>query len=88
MSVEEHLADIDFRKREVRQANHINQFKEWYVELAQQPYSDMIQGQLSMLSAVLWHLLPAKEYKKLVTSKKGLGQPRQTNLVVEPPHRA
>lgn len=72
MIKKEHLKDVDFRTREIRQASHINQFKEWYVQLSQEPYSDMIQGQLSMLSAVLWHLLPKSEYKKLVTSKKDL----------------
>ncbi len=68
----EHLKDIDFRTREVRQEGAIKDFKQWYVQLASQPYSDRIQGQLSMLSSVLWYLLPANEYKKLVTSKKDL----------------
>lgn len=68
----EHLKDIDFRKREVRQDNHINQFKEWYTILSQEKYSETTQAQLNMLSAVLWHLLPKADYKKLTTSKKDL----------------
>lgn len=70
----EHIKDIDFRKREVRQAAHINQFKEWYNHLAEQPYSEANQAQLSMLSAVLWHLLSKQDYKKLVTSKIDLAK--------------
>lgn len=66
-----HLKDIDFRTREIRQANHLEQFKTWYETLAQFPYDPVIQGQLAMLSAVLWHLLPEKEYKRLTRIKKG-----------------
>lgn len=71
--IEDHLADIDFRKKEVRQANHVEEFKKWYNEL--QKYAthhdldERIQGQLTMLSAVLWHLLSTKDYKKVHETK-------------------
>lgn len=73
--IKDHIKDIDFRKREVRQQEAVKDFKQWYAQLSQRPYSEMLQGQLSMLSAVLWYLLPPKEYKKLVTSKKDLNAP-------------
>jgi hypothetical protein len=65
----EHLKDIDFRKREVRQADHINEFKNWYNELANRPYTETTQAQLTMLSSVLWYLLPKKDYNKLTKLK-------------------
>lgn len=68
----DHLKDIDFRSREERQKHALKEFKDWYALLSNKPYSDLSQGQLTMLSAVLWHLLPKNEYKKLVTSKRNL----------------
>lgn len=67
-SLIEHLPDIDFRSREERQTNAIEEFKQWYEILAERQairYDDRLQAQLAMLSAVLWHLLPKSEYKKL-----------------------
>ena len=68
--IEDHLADIDFRKKEVRQANYLEEFKNWYNELYEysesHEYNERIQGQLALLSAVLWHLLPTKDYKKFI----------------------
>ena len=66
MSIAEHLQDIDFRKKEVRQKDYLKEFILWHKQLSKEPYSDLIHGQLTMLSAVLWYLLPTKEYKKLV----------------------
>lgn len=71
-----HLKDIDFRTREERQKDALTEFQAWYVQLSGCPYSELNQGQLSMLSAVLWYLLPANQYKKLVTSKKDLDAPK------------
>lgn len=67
-----HLKDIDFRTREERSQNRIETYKEWYKILISVPQNERIAGQLTMLSAVLWHELPANEYKKLTTSKKGI----------------
>lgn len=68
--IEEHLKDIDFRKREVRQATHKETFIDWYNQLyeysSRHDYDPLIQGQLTMLSSVLWYLLPKQDYKKLV----------------------
>lgn len=69
----EHLKDIDFRKREVRQADYVNEFTNWYNELFEysqnHDYNQTVQAQLTMLSSVLWYLLPAKDYKKLTKHK-------------------
>lgn len=69
----EHLKDIDFRKREVRQADYINEFTNWYNELFEHSqnhdYNQTVQAQLTMLSSVLWYLLPKKDYNKLVKHK-------------------
>jgi hypothetical protein len=66
----EHIKDIDFRTREERQKQALPDFVEWYKDLAkkseEEGYSDLLQGQLTMLSSVLWYLLPEKDYKKLV----------------------
>ncbi len=67
-----HLRDIDFRSREERQKMALVDFKNWYETLlANQDlaFSERTQGQLTMLSSVLWYLLPESEYKEL-TSKK------------------
>lgn len=78
----DHLKDIDFRSREVRQNDHIKQFKECYIIIANRPFTETNQAQLMMLSAVLWHLLPKTEYKKLVTSKKDLAK-TETDIQME-----
>ena len=65
---DEHLKDIDFRPRDVRSQNALQEFVSWYEDLAAAQivdYSERRQGQLTMLSAVLWHLLPAADYKRL-----------------------
>lgn len=64
----EHLKDIDFRTRQQRNKNAIMDMKEWYLSLyksRQTNDSDRLQGQMTMLAAVLWLLLPEKEYKQL-----------------------
>ncbi len=68
-SMYKHIKDIDFRTREVRQENAIEDFKQWYLHLTSLPYSETTQAQIGMLSAVLWYTLPKNEYKKLVTNK-------------------
>lgn len=73
MIKEAHLKDIDFRSREERQKSAITEFKEWYEDLVAHQaleYSERTQGQLTMLSSVLWYLLPEKDYKKLIRLKK------------------
>lgn len=70
--IQDHIKDVDFRTREERQKVCLPEFIGWYSNLVSQPYSERNQGQLTMLSSVLWYLLPVKEYKKLVTSNKGL----------------
>lgn len=73
MIKKEHLKDIDFRSREQRSKEAIKDFTDWYNELYQRitknGYSDTLQAQLSMLSAVLWYLLPEKDYKQLTKLK-------------------
>lgn len=72
MGTEDHLADIDFRTKEARQANNLEEFKNWYNELSgysERHYNPRIQGQLTMLSAVLWHLMSTKDYKKFMKLK-------------------
>lgn len=69
-NVSEHLKDIDFRTREDRQKHAKEDFIKWYNELSSREYSTEVQAQLSMLSSVLWYLLPKHEYRRLVTSKK------------------
>lgn len=62
----EHLKDIDFRSHEVRSKSAKEDFIKWYEELQNRPRTERIEGQLSMLSSVLWYLLSPKEYKKLI----------------------
>lgn len=72
MIKEAHLKDIDFRSRAERQKQMIPDFIEWYEDLiAHQAisYSERIQGQLTMLTSVLWYLLPEKDYRKLTRRK-------------------
>lgn len=72
-NIQEHLDDIDFRSREVRRASKAQTYKDWYDQLYEFSlrYDDeRIQGQLTMLSAVLWHELPKSEYKKFIAIKK------------------
>lgn len=58
-------------------------FKDWYIELHRaltvHGDSDYLFGQLTMISSVLNKLLPAHEYRKLVTSKT-LNSPNNTLL--------
>lgn len=64
----EHLKDIDFRTREQRQATSTDTFIEWYEELQtrlENNYDERIAGQLEILSAVLWHILPLSDYANL-----------------------
>lgn len=71
-STEQHLKDIDFRPWQERHENRLETYKQWYTMLLNVPQDERIAGQLTMLSAVLWHELPEKEYKKLTTVKKGM----------------
>lgn len=72
MIKEAHLKDIDFRTKSERKKQMIPDFIEWYEDLiAHQAlgYSERTQGQLTMLTSVLWYLLPEKDYKKLTRLK-------------------
>lgn len=72
MIKEEHLKDIDFRTKAQRKKEMVSDFKEWYEDLiAHQAlsYSERTQGQLTMLTSVLWYILPEKDYKKLTQLK-------------------
>ena len=68
----EHLKDIDFRSREERQKHLIPDLKEWYEDLQGHQslhFSPTVQAQITMLSSILWYLLPEKDYKKLTQLK-------------------
>lgn len=80
----DHLKDVDFRTREVRQLEALEDFKRWYESLVvvKRP-SDRLQGQLTMLSAVLWHLLPPSDYKKLVTRKMTKGDREAAKRILQ-----
>jgi hypothetical protein len=68
-----HLQNIDFRTREQRSKEAIDDFKQWYrdlhVQVCLKP-DERLEGQLTMLSAVLWYLLPASEYKAFMKISK------------------
>ncbi len=71
-NIQEHLDDVDFRSREQRQANRKETYIDWYNQLSECLLGhddERLQGQLTMLSAILWHELTPNEYKKLTTSK-------------------
>lgn len=81
MAIKDHLADIDFRTREVRQADYKDEFKRWYDELCNRlstGYDDVVYAQLTVLTAVLWYLLPKNEYNKLrkIKQKPKSSQPK------------
>lgn len=70
--IKDHLKDIDFRSREERQKQMIPDLKDWYENLqAHQAlsYSETTQAQITMLSSILWLLLPEKDYKRLTRLK-------------------
>jgi FMN-dependent NADH-azoreductase len=67
-----HLKDIDFRTREQRAESWKEDFIEWYKDMhahQELAYSDLVQGKIEMLSAVLWYLLPKEEFKQLTKRK-------------------
>lgn len=63
MAKKEHLKDINWSSRKERRENHIEDFKNWYRVLSNQPYSERINGQLTILSVVLWYLTEDDKYK-------------------------
>lgn len=72
MIIPAHLKDIDFRTREERQKAWKEDFTDWYQDmLAHQSlaYDDRVQAKIEMLGAVLWYLLPEKDYRKLTKLK-------------------
>lgn len=82
----EHLEDIDFRSREERQALASEELVKWYNRVfdaySADPSSEWLGGQLSMISACLWMLLPKAEYKKLRTIKyKKVKDAKNTTLL-------
>lgn len=68
-NIVKHLADIDFRTREERSKGWKVEFMRWYEDLDRallyNPQDPILQGQMMMLSSVLWHLLREPEYKQL-----------------------
>lgn len=74
----QHIADIDFRTKEERQRHALDDFKGWYDALYDQQllsYSDLAQAQLTLLSSILWYLMPDKEYKKFLKRKPVVSAP-------------
>ena len=71
--IQDHLDDIDFRTWSERSKSATEDFVNWYNQLHEyadsHDYDERIQGQLLMLSSVLWYLLDPKDYKKLVKLK-------------------
>lgn len=63
---EAHLKDIDFRTHAVRQSHALEDFKKWYDELEAVEQTERIQGQITILSSVLWYLMDPKEYKQFM----------------------
>lgn len=72
MATLDHLKDIDFRTKAERQKAYKEDFIEWYEDMLGHQhlhFSETVQAKLQMLSAVLWYLLPEKEYRKLTRRK-------------------
>ena len=70
--IQEHLQDIDFRSKEERSKQIIPDLISWYNSLIDNKdlmKDQRLQGQATMLSSVLWYLLPSKDYKKLMKLK-------------------
>ncbi len=70
--IQEHLQDIDFRSKEERSKQIIPDLISWYNSLIDNKdlmKDQRLQGQVTMLSSVLWYLLPSKDYKKLMKLK-------------------
>ena len=70
--IQEHLQDIDFRSQEERSKQVIPDLTLWYNSLIDN--KDLMKdqrliGQVTMLSSVLWYLLPSKDYKNLMKLK-------------------
>lgn len=63
----------------------INWYESLHRSFKQDGYNDFLQGQLTMLTAVLKQVLTAKEYEKLTrykpTTKKELRRARNTTLL-------
>ena len=86
MSVEEHLQDIDFRKREVRQSEAIKEICGWYEQLSKHLETsddERIEAQLQAISAVLWLLMPAKAYKAFMKHKPETTKETEENIMFE-----
>lgn len=78
-----HIDDIDLRTHEERQKSWRKDFMQWYEDL--QSYrkkngvsDERVEGQLTMLSSVLWYLLDPKQYKALVKGKIYIDQSKLT----------
>lgn len=81
-NIKKHLDDIDFRTQEERSKSWKDDFLAWHKDISQtmkvHGYNDMLAGQLTMLSSVLWYLLPPKEYKALVRGRVFIDQDQFT----------
>lgn len=68
-----HLDDIDFRRHAERSEAWKEDFLAWHASLhkaiKRDGSSDLLYGQLMMLSHVLWYLLEPKEYLALTRNK-------------------
>jgi hypothetical protein len=73
-NVQDHIDDIDFRSWDARNAQALQDFVKWYKILTKERsegISERLEGQITMLSSVLWYMLPPAEYKRLVGHKTG-----------------
>lgn len=64
---------LHVNSRAYKQTQALGTFKQWYLmlcrQLAADPDNERIHGQVTMLSSVLFMLLPEKEYKGLTTDE-------------------
>lgn len=78
------MEERDYRSRKERSLYPELEITKWYQNVLEaatkDPNNQRLMGQLTALSAVLWLLLPEKEYKKLTTAKKGLNKVSKKKL--------
>lgn len=72
-NIAKHLDDIDFRTREERQKDALPTMLEWrghlHAAIKKNGLNERLEGQLTMLTSVLWLLMPAKEFDALKQGK-------------------
>ncbi len=72
MAIKDHLKDIDFRTKAERQKCWKEDFIAWYKDMTTHQslaYNDEVQAKITILSSVLWYLLPENEYRNLTKFK-------------------